>query len=152
MQGRDLATLEKIDEERYMRAMQEKEINDMISGVAEKGMSEELQRMRDLRQKVKANARISKELAGTDTKTQEAEFLEYARQSESSAEFDALIGLAVVVPLAFLVRSGLAGVSPVDPYAVLGGVGILLVGALVATLVPAARVLSLDPMVVLRDE
>lgn len=28
MQGRDLATLEKIDEERYMRAMQEKETND----------------------------------------------------------------------------------------------------------------------------
>ena len=28
MQGRDLATLEKIDEERYMRAIAEKEIND----------------------------------------------------------------------------------------------------------------------------
>ena len=28
MEGRDLATLEKIDEERYMRAMQDKEIND----------------------------------------------------------------------------------------------------------------------------
>ena len=39
-------------------------------------------------------ARISKELAGTNTMTQEAEFLEYARQSEASSEFDQLIGLA----------------------------------------------------------
>ena len=31
MQGRDLATLEKIDEERYMRAIAEKEINDRKS-------------------------------------------------------------------------------------------------------------------------
>jgi len=28
MEGRDLATLEKVDEERYMRAMQDKEIRD----------------------------------------------------------------------------------------------------------------------------
>jgi len=28
MEGRDLASLEKIDEERYMKAMQEKEIRD----------------------------------------------------------------------------------------------------------------------------
>ena len=50
--------------------------------------------MRQLRQEVKAEARISRELAGTDTRTQEAEFLEYARESEGSNEFDALIGLA----------------------------------------------------------
>ena len=75
-------------------AKEEREISDMISGIAEDGMAEELQRMRDLRQQVKANARISKELAGTDTKTQEAEFLEYARHSANTSEFDALIGLA----------------------------------------------------------
>jgi hypothetical protein len=28
MEGKDLATLEKIDEERYMKAMQDKEVND----------------------------------------------------------------------------------------------------------------------------
>ena len=75
-------------------AKEEKEISDMVSGIADDGMAEELQRMRDLRQQVKANARISKELAGTDTKTQEADFLEYARRSSNTSEFDALIGLA----------------------------------------------------------
>ena len=38
--------------------------------------------------------RSSKEMAGTDTRSQEAEFLEYARTSESTSEFDSLIGLA----------------------------------------------------------
>ena len=75
-------------------AKQEKEIADTLSGIAQDGTSEELQRMRQLRQEVKAEARISSELAGTDTKVQEAEFLEYARRSTSSNEFDALIGLA----------------------------------------------------------
>ncbi len=75
-------------------AKEEKEIADTLSGIAKDGTSEELQRMRQLRQEVKAEATISKELAGTDTKVQEAEFLEFARQSTSTNEFDALIGLA----------------------------------------------------------
>ena len=47
-----------------------------------------------MRQEVRAEARISKEMAGTDTKAQEAEFLEFARTTESSSEFDSLIGFA----------------------------------------------------------
>jgi hypothetical protein len=74
-------------------AKQEKEIADMLAGIAKDGTSEELQNLRQLRQEVRAEARISKELAGTDTKAQEAEFLEYARTSQSNAEFDNLIGL-----------------------------------------------------------
>lgn len=74
-------------------AKQEKELADMLSGIATDGSAEELQRLRQMRQELKAEARVSKELAGTDTKAQEAEFLEYARQSESSSEFDSLIGL-----------------------------------------------------------
>jgi hypothetical protein len=50
--------------------------------------------MRDLRAEMRAEARVSRELAGTDTKHTEAEFLEYARSSASSDEFDRLIGLA----------------------------------------------------------
>jgi chromosome segregation ATPase len=74
-------------------AKEEKEITDMVSGISEDGSSEELQQMRDLRQKVKAEGRISRELSGMDTRVQETEFLEYARSSESSSEFDRLIGL-----------------------------------------------------------
>ncbi|MBN1880269.1 hypothetical protein JW823_09190 [bacterium] len=75
-------------------AKQEKEIADAFAGIAEDGTEKELQRMRQLRQEVKAEARISSELAGTDTRVQEAEFLDYARKSANNSEFDALIGLA----------------------------------------------------------
>jgi len=76
---------------------EEKELADTLSGIAQDGTAEELQRMRQLRQEVKAEARISRELAGTDTKVQEAEFMEFARRSQSDSEFDALIGLAATV-------------------------------------------------------
>jgi hypothetical protein len=67
---------------------------DLLAGIAKDSSSEELQKMRQLRQELKAEARISKELAGTDSKAQEAEFLEYARNSVASSEFDSLVGLA----------------------------------------------------------
>lgn len=73
---------------------QEKEIADTIAGIAEDGTAEELQSLRKMRQEVKAEARVAKEMAGSDTKAQENEFLEYARASESTSEFDSLIGLA----------------------------------------------------------
>jgi chromosome segregation ATPase len=76
---------------------EEKELADTLSGIAQDGTAEELQRMRQLRQEVKAEARISRELAGTDTKAQEADFMEFARRSQSDSEFDALIGLAATV-------------------------------------------------------
>jgi hypothetical protein len=56
--------------------------------------SEELHELRELRQKSSASARISRELAGMDTKKEEADFLEYTQASEADDEFDALIGLA----------------------------------------------------------
>ena len=75
-------------------AKQERDLADMISGIAKDGSAEELQRMRQLRQEIKAEARISKEMAGTDTRAQEAEFLDYARKTAATTEFDALTGLA----------------------------------------------------------
>lgn len=75
-------------------ATQEREIADSLAGISSDGTSQELERLRDLREEVKAEARISKEIAGTDTLAQEAEFLAYAASSEASSEFDALIGLA----------------------------------------------------------
>ena len=76
---------------------EEKELADTLSGIAQDGTAEELQRLRQLRQEVKAEARISRELAGTDTRAQEAEFMEFARSSQSDSEFDTLIGLAASV-------------------------------------------------------
>ncbi len=67
---------------------------DALSGIAEDGTAKELQRMRELRREIKAEARISKEIAGTDARVQEREFLEYARATSASDEFEQLVGLA----------------------------------------------------------
>jgi hypothetical protein len=73
---------------------QEKEVADAIAGIGEDGTAKELQHLRDLRQEVRAEVRVSRELAGTDSKMQEAEFLEYARSSATNNEFESLVGLA----------------------------------------------------------
>lgn len=75
-------------------AKEEEEIADMISGISEDRASQELAEMRELRQQQKAEAKIAKEMAGTSTLNQEAEFLEYAQAARSNSEFDRLIGLA----------------------------------------------------------
>ncbi|MEO0586983.1 MAG: hypothetical protein AAF078_05020 [Planctomycetota bacterium] len=75
-------------------AKEEEEIADMISGISEDRTSQELTELRDLRQQQKAEARIAREMAGTDTMKQEAEFLEFARTTGATDEFDKLIGLA----------------------------------------------------------
>lgn len=73
---------------------EEEELADMISGISNDRTSEELTELRELRHQQKAEAKISRELAGTDTKVQEAEFMDYARHSVATDEFDKLIGLA----------------------------------------------------------
>jgi hypothetical protein len=94
-----LRELEKIKEEKHatvadmMTASEEKEIADMISGISKDRTAEELQDLRDIRDQAKATARVSREMAGTDVARAEAEFLEYAQESASNDEFDALIGL-----------------------------------------------------------
>lgn len=75
-------------------AKEEESIASIIAGISEDRTSRELQEMRDLRAEGKAKARVSRELAGTDTKRQEVEFLEYARSHAATDEFDKLIGLA----------------------------------------------------------
>ncbi len=75
-------------------AKEEQEINDMLAGISQDRTSRELADMRQLRDEMKAKARVSKELAGSDTKAQEAEFLDYAQKSLANDEFDRLIGLA----------------------------------------------------------
>lgn len=91
--------LEKIKEEKHdavadiLSATEEKQIADMVNGISNDKTSEELQRLRDMRQKASANARVSRELAGMDAKRAESEFLEYAQKTAADDEFDALIGL-----------------------------------------------------------
>ncbi|QDV27091.1 PspA/IM30 family protein [Aureliella helgolandensis] len=91
--------LEKIKEEKHdavadvLSATEEQQISDMMTGLSNDRTSEELRELRELRNRANAGARVSRELAGMDTKRAEAEFLEYAQSSEADDEFDALIGL-----------------------------------------------------------
>ncbi|TWT94815.1 hypothetical protein Pla108_36660 [Botrimarina colliarenosi] len=91
--------LEKLGEEKHdavatiLSAKEEQEIADIMSGVSEDRTGEELRELRELRQKASAKARVSRELAGLDTKQAENDFLEYAKESAANDEFDALIGL-----------------------------------------------------------
>ncbi len=95
-----LRDLESVNREKHttvaevITAKEENEIADMLSGINNDRTSEELQGLRDLRDRAKASARISRELAGTDLARSEAEFLEYAEKSVANDEFDVLIGLS----------------------------------------------------------
>ena len=72
-------------------AREQEEIADMLSGISMDGTSAELTRMREIREKAKARSKVAQELAGTDSKSEEEEFLTAARSSATSDEFDALI-------------------------------------------------------------
>ncbi len=92
--------LDKLKEEKHdavadiLSATEERQIADMVNGISNDRTNEELHRLRELRQKASANARISRELAGMDNQKAESEFMEYAQKSVADDEFDALIGLS----------------------------------------------------------
>ena len=77
-----------------LSAKEEEQIAEMMTGLSNDRSSEELRELRELRQKAGAKARVSRELAGLDTKRAEADFMEYAQNSVANDEFDALIGLS----------------------------------------------------------
>ena len=92
--------LEKLKDEKHdavadvLSASEEKQIADMMTGLSSDRTSEELRELREVRSKAHASARVSRELAGMDSKRAEEEFLEYAQTNEADDEFDALIGLS----------------------------------------------------------
>jgi chromosome segregation ATPase len=103
--------LEKLKEEKHeavaqvLSAREEEQIADMMTGLSNDRTSEELRELRELRQKAGAKARVSRELAGLDTKRAEADFMEYAKNSVADNEFDALIGLSNTVATEEVARS-----------------------------------------------
>jgi putative ABC transport system permease protein len=63
-----------------------------------------------------------------------------------------LAGLASFLFLARLLTSILYGVSPRDPFTIAAGIGTLLLGTVVAALLPARRAARVDPMETLREQ
>lgn len=72
-------------------AKEQEEIADMLSGISTDGTSAELSRMREIREKAKGRSVVAQELAGTDSRAEEEEFLAAARSTSASDEFDSLI-------------------------------------------------------------
>ena len=72
-------------------AREQEDIADMLSGISTDGTSAELSRMREIREKAKGRAVVAQELAGTDSRAEEEEFLAAARTTSATDEFDSLI-------------------------------------------------------------
>ncbi len=72
-------------------AREQEQISDMMSGISTDGTSEELSRMREIREKAKGRSIVAQELAGTDARAEEEEFLAAAQSTAASDEFDSLI-------------------------------------------------------------
>ena len=63
-----------------------------------------------------------------------------------------LIGIAAAIAVTRLMASLLFGITPLDPVSYASTVGVLVLSALVACALPAARATRVDPLVALRDE
>ena len=74
------------------------------------------------------------------------------RQAMRLAIAGVVIGLAVAVPTAFVLRSALTGISPVDPSGWLPPVLVSLLVAGVAGAWPASRAAQIDPALILRED
>jgi len=73
-------------------AKEEAKINNMLNGLAQDRSGEELEAMRQLRQKAKASAQVGRELGGLNINKTENDFLDVLNQQETNSEFDELMG------------------------------------------------------------
>ncbi len=92
-----LRDLDKLKDEKHeavaevISATEEKNIADTLNGLAQDKTNEELVALRELRGRAKANAQVSRELSGLDTRKQEAEFLSAVETSTANNEFNDMI-------------------------------------------------------------
>jgi predicted permease len=73
-------------------------------------------------------------------------------QGATSTSVGLAIGVLLAAALARLIRSGLYGISPIDPVSIGATVALLAVVSLLAGYLPARRAARIDPMVALRYE
>jgi len=96
--------LDKVKSEKYdtiadvVSAKEQKQIADMFSGISEDKTAQDLEEMRNLRVQAKADARVSRDLAGLESKKVEEDFLAYATDTEAVNEFDQLLNLTKEAP------------------------------------------------------
>lgn len=74
-------------------AKEQERIDSLVSGMTTDSGDKDLQELRDARHKAKAKAAISREIAGSDARLDEAEYLEFEANSVANSEFASFIGL-----------------------------------------------------------
>ena len=72
-------------------------------------------------------------------------------QSAKLAGMGVAIGVAVALPLTSLLESQVFGITALDPLTVGAVPLLLLTTAIIASLVPAIRAMTVDPLAALRD-
>jgi len=75
-------------------AASEQRANEAITGLAQNNIDSDLEKVRETRRQARNRAKVASEMAGNDAAIAEEEYLNYARQTEATSEFDALIGLS----------------------------------------------------------
>jgi putative ABC transport system permease protein len=74
------------------------------------------------------------------------------REGLGLASLGLILGLAVGAGVAQLLRAMFFGLSPLDPVALTGATGLLVLAAVAASLIPAFRAARVDPVRSLRWE
>jgi phage shock protein A len=74
-------------------AKQERDIADALNGISADTTAQDLASVREARKRVKAEATVSRELAGTNAKVADNDFANYADKAGANDEFANLIGL-----------------------------------------------------------
>lgn len=72
-------------------AKQSEAIDAQLAGLTNNSFDEDLKEAREARQRAKARAKITAELAGNDAKLAEEEYLDYANKQASTSELDGLL-------------------------------------------------------------
>ena len=75
-------------------AQQEEQANKLLAGISTDGTSKTLESLREMRGRAKAEAQVSRVVAGVDAKKQMAEFDAFAQSSEHDADFLKDLGIA----------------------------------------------------------
>lgn len=79
---------------RLVSAQQEKALNDMLAGISTSDTARELEELDNVVGEAEAAARVTSELAGTDTRMRRSQLLERHRGRKYTDEFSNLVGLA----------------------------------------------------------
>lgn len=90
----DLKVKAKEDVARLVSAQQEKTLNDMLAGISTSDTARELEELDNVVGEAEAAARVTSELAGTDTRMRRSQLLERHRGRKYTDEFSNLVGLA----------------------------------------------------------